>query len=170
MFDDREQSMRRSLFTCFCLVVGAMWALVPGFASAAAPWESERQLSPQTGYGKDIAAAGRLVHFIYEHGGVYYRRSEDEGASWSSPTRLSSSGSLELTDMIAASGQDVWVLYLKDLQNFTDWCCPRKAGNLYMRRSTDGGKNWGQERRLTSGARAYRISMTTSGSDVHITW
>ena len=136
---------------------------------AADTWESEMRLSTSSGFGHGIAASGNAVHVMFGSGSVRYRRSIDHGATWSSPSIIGS-GFIHLTDMIAASDPDVWLLYLGDMQTFHDWCCSRSAGNIYMSRSRDGGVTWEPEIKLTSGARAFRVSMAVSGDRVHIVW
>ena len=85
-------------------------------------------------WGEGIAATGSTLHLIYGTGQIRYRRSSDEGTSWTAD-KLVGSGSLHLTDPIVADGNDVWVVYLDSIQNVSDWCCSRDMGNIWLRRS-----------------------------------
>ena len=143
--------------------------LVPATACPAlaqALWLPEIDLG---GPYSDIAASEQKVHWVQGMGAVVYRRSLDSGATWLPPVQLGSAR-IHLTDVIAADGDDVWVLYLRDLVNFNDGCCPRTAGNIYLRRSTDSGATWLPHAQLTATQHAFRISMAVSGHRVHIVW
>src|SRR5512132_814764 len=105
-------------------------------AAGAAQWGPETPMTSTGGdvWGEGIAAAGNTVHVIYGTGDINYLRSADQGATWSSPRRLGA-GVIHLTDALAADGNDVWAVYLDNIQNQTDWCCSRDMGNIWLLRS-----------------------------------
>ncbi len=131
-------------------------------------WDPEIQLG--AGFGEDIAVSGSTVHLIYGENPIRYRRSTDDGVTWSSPITLASTGRIHLTDVLTASGSDVWALYLSDLTSFTDGCCRRVTGNIYMKRSRNGGLTWEPEVRLTTSQKAFRISMAVSDNRLDMVW
>jgi MYXO-CTERM domain-containing protein len=142
-----------------------------GPGSARAQWDSEKTMT-NTGsdvWGEGIATSGSTVHMIYGTGVVMYRSSADEGATWSNEKQIGT-GTLHLTDPIWADGSDVWVIYLGDIQNKTDWCCSRDLGNIYLLHSGDGGQTWDRPKQLTTSAQAYRVSMTFDSGKLHIVW
>lgn len=139
---------------------------------ARGQWDSEQQITFESrdasAYG--IAASGSIVHVISGKSPIYYRRSTDEGATWSADVVLAEDGQPHLTDPIEANGANVYVVYLRNIGTVTDWCCRREIGDIYLRRSTDGGLTWLPESRLTTAGGAYRISLAVSGQQVHLIW
>ncbi|MGQ0722034.1 MAG: FlgD immunoglobulin-like domain containing protein [Candidatus Eiseniibacteriota bacterium] len=152
------------------------WVLVIaaclGARSALAQWDPERQISAAPGdvWAYGIAASGTTAHLIWGISPVYYRRSTDEGATWSADTVISADGEPHLTDPVQADGANVYVVYLRNITIVTDWCCPRQIGDIYLRRSTNGGLTWLPESRLTTAGGAYRISLFTSGPRLDMAW
>src|SRR5690349_9886820 len=77
-------------------------------AEAQAQWSAEVALtatgSPDWGAG--IATSGDTVHVVSGTSDINYRRSLDQGATWSAPRRLGT-GVLHLTDAMVADGDDV---------------------------------------------------------------
>jgi hypothetical protein len=138
---------------------------------AAADWDTETPVTT-TGsdvWGEGIASSGSTVHMIYGTNEVRYRSSTNEGASWSNDRQLDT-GVLHLTDPIIADGSDVWIVYLKDIQNRTDWCCSRDLGNIYLLHSADAGQTWDSPKKLTTNAQAYRLSITYASGRLHLVW
>jgi MYXO-CTERM domain-containing protein len=142
-----------------------------------APVSAEAQWGPETPmtatgsdvWGEGIAASGSTLHVIYGTGAVFYRSSPDEGGTWSTERQLDS-GTIHLTDPIWADGNDVWIVYLKDIRNETDWCCSRDLGNIYLLHSGNGGSAWDPPKQLTTSQGAYRISLTYAAGRLHLVW
>ena len=141
-------------------------------AAADGPWGPELQLSAASGkiWRWGIASSGRTVHMVWGGDPIHYRRSLDEGATWSADTILSSTGEPRLTDPLVARGSNVYIVYLRNIESAKDWCCPRRIGDIYFRRSRDGGKSWGREIRLTTGRGAHRISLAASDTRLDLVW
>lgn len=96
------------------LSVFAVWiACLP---TAAAQWGPETQLTSTAGstYGTGLAASGDTVHLVYGERPIRYRRSLDEGATWSDEVTIGD-GVLHLTDALVADGDDVWMVYLDEV-------------------------------------------------------
>lgn len=149
----------------------ATLALVLGTGTAHAQWGPETPIT-NTGsdvWGEGIATSGSTVHLIYGTGEVFYRSSPDEGVTWSAEKQLDS-GTIHLTDPMWADGNDVWVVYLKDIVNKTDWCCSRDLGNLYLLHSGNRGQTWDAPKQLTTVANAYRLSITFATGRLHLVW
>jgi hypothetical protein len=141
-------------------------------APAEGPWGPEIQLSTgRGGFGWwGIASSGRSLHMVWGSSKIHYRRSLDEGATWSAETTLTPSGEARLTDPLAAEGSNVYVVYLRGITNTRDWCCRRRVGDVYFRRSRDGGETWEPEVRLTTAGGAIRISLAASGPRLDLVW
>ncbi len=99
-------------------------------AAADGPWGPEIQLSAASRnlWRFGIASSGRTVHMVWGGDPIHYRRSLDEGATWSADTILSSTGEPRLTDPLAAEGSNVYIVYLRKITTFKDWCCRRRMG------------------------------------------
>jgi hypothetical protein len=120
-------------------------------------------------WGEGIAATGSTVHLVYGTGEIRYRRSTNEGTTWSAD-RPVGNGVLHLTDPIVADGNDVWVVYLDNIQNVSDWCCSRDMGSIWLRRSRDGGTTWDSPVQLSTPNTAFRLSIAYAANRLHLVW
>jgi len=119
---------------------------------------------------RNIAVAGNTVHVIWaddrissSNAEIYYKRSTDAGLSWSSDIRLTNASGWSTHPSITVSGSNVHVA----------WIDERDGGNfeIYYKRSTDSGLNWGSDVRLTSATGMSDVpSIAVSGSIVHVVW
>ena len=131
--------------------------------SPAPSWSHELPLTQSgTGVYATIAASGDTLHFAYldqRSHTVYYRRSSDQGASWSAPVAVGTADILILTEPLAANGKTLHIVY-------------QRGDNLYYKHSTDNGATWGGESSLDGEppGRYYRASVDTSGSSVYVAW
>lgn len=99
-----------------------------------------------------LAAAGGMLHVAwmeYVNAGVdpeiYYTRSPD-GATWMVPVNLSNaSGRPDMLPLVAAAGNYVYVAWTSDPTN----------GEVYFRRSADGGATWQPAVQLSASANGY---------------
>jgi len=119
--------------------------------------------------GRNIAADESVVHAVWEdnrHGlerEIYYKRSTDEGISWGADTRLTNDPANSDLSSVAVSGQVVYVVWY-DLRNVS-------SSEIYCKRSTDAGLNWGDDIRLTDNAGvSSHPSVTVFGQIVHVVW
>lgn len=137
----------------------------------AGGWDPEVQVTANTGdiYGEGLAASGSTVHIVYGQSQLLHRKSVDEGVTWSSDTPIDN-GILHLTDPVVAEGDDVWVVYLKDIQTRSDWCCARELGNIYLAHSGDAGESWDAPQKLTTAQGAFRVSLTYASGRLHLVW
>ena len=120
-------------------------------------------------WGEGLASSGSTLHLVYGTGSLRYRRSNDEGATWTNESTIGS-GTLHLTDPIIADGDDVWVVYLDNIRFFNDWCCSRDAGNIWLRHSGNRGATWDAPVRLSTPASAFRLSLAYAAGRLHLVW
>ncbi len=132
-----------------------------------AQWSTPISLG--SGIFSSLASGDSIVHMAYGNGTISYRRSINEGTTWSSPSIIGN-GTLYLDRPICMDGSNVYIVYFRDFVNVTDWCCPRNLGNIYLRKSNDGGATWQPEVQLTSTQGGYRVGIISSGSNVYLTW
>jgi hypothetical protein len=138
-------------------------------------WQQDVRLSnnPSTSFTSlnqtyCIASSGNFVHVVWfdnrdGNDEIYYKRSTDEGVSWSDDIRLTNDGFTSSHPSIAVSGSDVRVA----------WQDNRSDGRyeLYYKRSTDAGVTWGIDTRLTNNAGESRYpNIAVSGSTTHLIW
>ena len=114
-----------------------------------------------------IASNGDSIHVVWhdERDGnfeIYYKRSIDGGLSWGTDTRLTNVDSISSNPAISISGSIIHIV----------WNDKRDGnGEIYYKRSADGGASWGGDIRLTNAtATSYCPSIAVSGSNVHISW
>lgn len=152
-----------------CMRTLVIFLIASGVAHAQ--WSAEMPLTSTGGdvYGEGIAVSGSSVHVIYGNTDVRYRSSSDNGATWSGERTLDS-GVIHLTDPLVADGNDIWAIYLKNIRTFTDWCCARDSGDIYLLHSGNGGATWDPPKQLTTSASAFRVSIAYAANRLHIVW
>ena len=133
-----------------------------------ATWGPDFQL---TGTGADahasIAASESQIHVVWGdnttgHAEIYTRRSTDFGATWDGERRLSDLPFDSWVPTVAVSGKDVYAAWVDT-----------RDGNEeeYLKRSTDSGRSWGPDTRMThNAANSWAPSIAVSGRTVHFVW
>jgi hypothetical protein len=114
-----------------------------------------------------VSVSGSVVHLVWldyrdGNGEIYYKRSTDDGVSWSADVRLTNNVSDSQSPSLSVSGSTAHVVWYdnRDL-NY----------EIYYKRSTDGGISWGADTRLTNNSgQSWYPSVSVSGSVVHVTW
>ncbi len=132
-------------------------------------WGADTRLTDNIGSSiqGNIAVSGQFVHLVWRdshHGNpeIYYKRSTDGGTSWEAEVRISNDPDGSRYPMVAVSGQTVHIIFDDERHGGTE---------VYYRRSSDNGANWGSETRLTNVTGAsYLCSIAVEGHNVHITW
>jgi hypothetical protein len=166
-----RRPFRRLLFTIF-VVGGAATALGGHVANSTAlaptvtprpsSWQAPVQLSSAGGgahFGA-LAASGRTLYVTYPQGrSIYFRKSIDEGATWTRATVVALADELPLTEPLVAIGSTVHLAYTR-------------ANDLYYRRSTDRGATWSNETLIAKGlgGHFYRLSLDATATTVHLAW
>ena len=137
-------------------------------------WETEKQLThdPYDSWDACIAMSDSVLHIVWMDDrdatgplnyDIYYKRSADGGLNWGPDTRLTNTPSYCGLPCVAASGQVVHVVWEDD----------RNGGNgdIYYKRSEDGGISWSADIRLTNDpASSWDPSIAVYGSIVHVIW
>jgi len=92
---------------------------------------------------------------------VFYARSVNNGATWSSAVQVSQTATA-IVPVIAADASHVYVI----------WTDTVSSGSLFFRRSGDGGVTWSPQQQLTAGAGYARPSglLVDSAGCVHVAW
>jgi hypothetical protein len=93
---------------------------------------------------------------------IYFKRSTDEGITWSQDTRLTNDPAFSVLPFVSVSGSYVHVI----------WYDYRDGNNeVYYKRSTNNGINWTEDTRLTNDPNdSHDPYIASSGSNVHVVW
>ena len=136
---------------------------------AGTTWGADTRLTNSSGssYYPAITVSGNkvMVSWTDNRDGnyeIYFKKSEDNGNSWSSDVRLTNNSSLSDYPSIDASGNNVVIAWQDN-----------RDGNyeVYSKRSVDGGNNWDADQRLSSNSSFSEYpSVTISGAKVNIAW
>jgi hypothetical protein len=132
-------------------------------------WEPEIRLTNEPGFSliPSIAVSGSIVHIVWidtRDGNfeVYYKHSTDGGLTWGTDYRLTNNVADSESPSIAVSGSNVHIVWPDDRDsNF----------EIYYKCSTDGGKTWKADTRLTNNtANSTGPCIAISSSILHIVW
>lgn len=131
-------------------------------------WGDDTRLTndPARSETPTLSVSGSDVHLVWDdvrdgNREIYYKRSTDGGSSWSGDIRLTNAVGNSYTPFVSVSGSVVHVVWNDNRIT---------VGEIFYKRSTDGGLNWEDDTRLTNGPISFFPSISVSGSVVHITW
>lgn len=132
-------------------------------------WGPDTRLSdfPDESLHPSIAVTGSNVHVVwhdYREGNweIYYKRSTDGGISWGSDFQLTYNDSVSSMTSVAVFGSIVHVVWLDHRDG---------NGEIYYKRSPDGGVSWGTDTRLSDfPSESHKPSVAVSDSNVHVVW
>jgi hypothetical protein len=132
-------------------------------------WTADTRLTNNSGesWHPSVTVNGSIVQIVWfddtpGNNEIFYKRSNDGGNTWSADLQLSNTAGSSKIPGIAVSGSVVHVCWYDST-----------AGNweIYYKRSTDGGTNWGADTRLTNNIySSIYPTIAVSGSTVHIAW
>jgi hypothetical protein len=132
-------------------------------------WGRTKRLTHNAGdsRGPDIAVSGSDIHVVWFDDSpgnpeIYYKRSSDNGVTWSVAVRLTHSAGDSYFPRIAVSGSSTHVVWHDNTPGNSE---------IYYRRSTDNGANWGGKKRLTRNSGGSSLAdIAVSGSNIHVVW
>ncbi len=132
-------------------------------------WEPDVRLTnnPEVSFGPCAAVLGSSIHVAWQeyHDGsweIYYKKSTDNGISWTSNLRLTNAPETSESPSIVASGPNVHVVW---------W--DNRDGNyeIYYKRSSDEGMTWEPDVRLTDdGSWSQWPQIAITDSILHVIW
>ncbi|HEC82154.1 MAG TPA: exo-alpha-sialidase [Thermoplasmatales archaeon] len=117
-----------------------------------------------------VAVNATIVHVAwkdYRNGNpeIYYRRSVDNGQSWSEVQRITynSSRKNNIYDVgIVVDGSNVYLVW-KDYRS--------GSSEVFFKKSVDNGESWGSDQRLTYDyTPSYAPCMAVNGENIYIAW
>jgi len=131
-------------------------------------WGTDTRLTndPTMSQWACVSASGSVVNVVWSDNRngaqyeVYYKRSSDGGITWGSDNRFTSVQGGSWSASVSSSGSVVHVSWLDGRNGHND---------MYYKRSTDSGINWGADIQLTNDTiLRYNPSMSVSGLNVHV--
>ncbi|MBZ0203902.1 MAG: T9SS type A sorting domain-containing protein [Ignavibacteria bacterium] len=132
-------------------------------------WSSDMRLVNTAAEAENISidALGLFVHVSWadsrhSDSEIYYKRSSDNGTTWSSDTRITNNTGDSEQPNISVSGIHVHIVWEDN-----------RTGQyqLYYRNSTNLGENWNSELRLINTSFSSRYpSLNISGQVLHLAW
>ncbi|MBI5402880.1 MAG: T9SS type A sorting domain-containing protein [Ignavibacteriae bacterium] len=133
-------------------------------------WGTDTRLTNNIYYSSlpSISVSGTNLHIAWEDkrdGGnaeIYYKSSTDGGINWGTDTRLTNNPANSESPSIAVSGSIVHIVWFDERDGNTE---------IYNKRSTNGGVNWGTDTRLTNSIQYSAFPfVAVSGTIVHVVW
>src|SRR4030095_3824634 len=115
-----------------------------------------------------ISASGSFVNIVWNdtrdgNAEIYYKKSTDNGATWSADMRLTNAPNVSQMPSVSQSGLNVHVVW-EDYRN-------SNAGEIFNKNSTDGGQTWSSDLLIANDLlSSWLPSMSVSGTSIHIAY
>jgi len=140
--------------------------------NSGASWSGTSRMTWNSGDSKNpmiaVAAANTLYSFWWDdtpgNGEIYFKKSTNSGISWGSLNRMTWNSGHSMIP-IAVVDSNGWIHLL-----WTDYTSGN--GEVYYKKSTNGGTAWGPTQRLTwnSGESWLNDVSVDSANNIHIVW
>jgi len=162
--------------TFFLLILAALNA----FCAPPEGWTEDRRLTfaPEYSIFPEVARNDHGIHLIWldhrERIGqkyrydIYYKRSSDNGETWTEDLRLTDSSAEIIVGTarigLACGDNEVYVVW-------DDYRCGNSL--IYFKKSDDGGRTWSPDTKLvwhTPGVAAPHIAVDQSNGSIHVVW
>ena len=132
-------------------------------------WQPDQRLTDNSfsSSNPSISVSGTLLIIVWQDSRngqyqLYHKRSSDGGLIWGQDTRITNTTEFSGNPSLSVTGSNVNLVW-----NDT------RDGNfeIYYKRSTDGGINWGADNRLTNNSFDSEFpSIAATGQGIHIVW
>lgn len=132
-------------------------------------WSGDFQLTNKSSRSDfpSVCVSGQTVNIAWEDNRdgnfeIYYKRSTDNGINWEADMRMTNDTANSFLTSVVASGQFLHMVWTDE-----------RDGNkeIYHKKSTDGGINWGTDTRLTNASGdSWYPSTASYGQDAYIVW
>jgi hypothetical protein len=168
--EEFDMSKQRKIYLSFLLVILLTLTSSSSALSQVDPqsW-IKRRLTYNAGasWVPSIAVWGNNVHVVWYddtpgNREIFYKRSSDNGATWSKSKRLTKNAGFSSHPVIAVSGNTIHVAWSDNT-----------LGNdeIHYKRSTNNGATWRKTKRLTKNAGdSVSPAIAVSGGNIHVVW
>jgi hypothetical protein len=137
-----------------------------------ATWSSSKRLTSTSGSSANpaiVVGSSDKLHVVWEDSTpgnleIFYKKSTDGGATWSTSKRLTStSGSSRNPAIVVGSSGNLHLVWDDDTTGNSE---------IYYKKSTDGGATWSTDKRLTftSGFSYFPDIAIDSTNHIHVVW
>lgn len=169
-------SFRKTPNSLFVVLISLSPLLLCSPSVVIAQWELPRQLAYSDSFclvsrnnAWCIGADSGIVHVVWEDdnypmrmGEIFYKRSPDEGVSWSPDTRITYTSTWSQQPSIVVSSPYVHLVWQDGLNEDID---------IYYKNSSDNGLSWSPDVRLTNAPNtSCNPSVAVSNALVHVVW
>jgi hypothetical protein len=137
-------------------------------------WTTGKRLSYRDGQSMapDIAVDGSNIYVVWyddrslvRDRGIYFKRSDDEGATWSAHERLTNNVGENSLPAIAVDGSNIYIVWYYDPSGTT------LDSEIYFKKSDDGGVTWTADMRLTNKeVDSVSPDIAIDGSNIYVVW
>ncbi|MBN8584214.1 MAG: exo-alpha-sialidase [Ignavibacteria bacterium] len=135
-------------------------------------WETEIKLSNSSSGATDlepfVIAVDEIIHVAwvdYRDGNfeIYYKKSNNNGISWGSETRLTNNGAASHSPILSAYNSNIYLTWY-DFRN--EHC------EIYFKKSSDNGNTWGSDIKISNSDYSWTYSsvITSNNNNVFIAW
>jgi len=138
-------------------------------ADGGATWTASINLSNTVGLSgwPAIAVDGSDIHVVWNDDTlgnyeIYFKKSDDGGATWSKNKNLTNNASYSYDPAIAVDGSNIYVVW-------EDWT----PGNpeIYFKKSDDGGATWSKNKNLANNlGDSWDCAIAADGSNIYVVW
>jgi len=136
-------------------------------SSVVEGWSDDRQLTYLNNSNlPSIATDGRVLHLVWSDNRsgnyeIYYKKSVDNGRTWTEDKRLTNSQSHKAIPKIICFGNVLHIVW-EDMRD--------GSSQVYYKRSEDGGETWTEDKRLSFGldATEFPSITTTDGHNLYV--
>ena len=134
-----------------------------------ATWTTDKRLTNNAGFSGHpaIAVDGQNIYVVWDddtpgNSEVYFKQSDDGGATWTTNRRLTNNAGYSALPTIAVNGQNIYVVWFDDTPG---------NGEIYFRKSGDGGATWTKSVRFTNNpGYAENPIIAVDGQNVYVVW
>ena len=132
-------------------------------------WSEDTNLTPEGEQAEFSypAVDGETIHLVWRdfragNAEIYYKRSEDGGLTWTDDQRLTDDPGQSEHPKLVAQGDNLYLVWRDNRDG---------SYEIYFKKSTDGGRNWSADTKLTTGeGRSLWPVPALQGELLHLIW
>ena len=140
-------------------------------------WKTTENLSNNAGFAVDpaIAVDGQNIYVVWQNytpgidksDEIYFKKSDDGGATWTANKKLTNNSVSSLGPAIAVDGSNIYVVWF-DFPPWHDYA----PGNyeIYLKHSDDGGVTWTTKRLTWNTGTSVIPAIAVDGSNIYVVW
>jgi hypothetical protein len=138
-------------------------------ADGGSTWGTETRLTNNqyVTHIPSIAVSGANIYILFGDGrngsmDIYFKKSANNGSTWGSDTRLTTTAYNEWFSSVAVNSADIYVVFRQDIS--------ANSYKISYLESNNSGSKWSKVTALTSSVECMMPSVCASGLNKHIVW